>query len=1466
MFDFKYDGRMDETPAWQMPDADAADVDFDLERLNPQGRAAWAAAWLLAAVQRALLWVGLMLLPVVRIGKLALITRYHDVTAALANQATFRVHFNPEVRVFAGGRSSFMLALDGDDQRCQRQRIAGYFTDDVYAHYADMTGKLAHTLLAASGGRIDAHKDYFTRVSSQVGLAFLGLDWDDPDAFADWTIAMSNANFADFQGKPVARALASHAAWRQRAVVDQAIARARANPAAATGLLGHLIKPDVLDTDDDLIRSVIFGVSVALAPTITIGAGNMLAWLQRHPDALAQCTDAARAGDRVRLERCLIEAGRLSPALNPGQFRYAVADWAPSGSHGWPRVRAGDTVIVCTATALRDWRVFHRPGRFDPDRPNADRAMLMFGHASHYCLGDRLAVMMLVRLFEALLQQDGLRPATGRAGRLHRVGPFPRCQFVEFAIAGRPQGQSNIVCRLPLRRTADGRAQAELVNALRAQIDALGNPLRPELAAALDATGIIHFASLSLVDDPVPGHSDHSLILEVRADGEELPALEAVRTALGAGLAAILDGFGVPQGRRAAHLLDHRLTLTLWPRGVTGLHYEGSRAFSVWTRARQAKLARFATAAVDFFQRWSSGRPVRPLLVIQFVRHLLDGRPFDSKAAGLRQLTTNETNELQALQQQAATDQLADMLTVPGRQRLAFMDWRDRSNLDKGLGYLASAEARPAWIAAGAGFLLAAGLALVTLGPLAAIWWPKLAGALLIAVVTAVGMLLITAVAVLLLFLDRLRRAEAADRADGRDPDTELLRDVAMRENAPGFAQNHIIALSATKPGWFRRLTLSIALWGIAVLVRHWFRPGFVATMGTIHFASWARLPGSGALLFLANYDGSWNSYLEDFITKVPSGQTAAWTHAIGFPRTRWLIRDGVRDAAAFKRWVRRQQRPTGMWYARHRSLTLDRIRTHALIHDGLANAHSDTSARAWLANFGSAPATDALLESSEVQTIMFRSLPSRPHGALLLLSLPGDPARRRAVLESLLFGSQPNIPPISFGEMPPGGNIEGSVATLAFSAGGLGLWGLDKATGLPFAFTQGMAARARIIGDERLGADGNTHKAKLRWTDQSANNSPVHAVWQVIATTHADREAHINAVEQLLKDQGGTVVRVISTDPARNDGQDHFRFRDGLSQPAIRGTYGARDASAHNVLAPGEFLLGYPGNSGHVAPGIRVRIADDPDNLLPDVTVEPAQRYPAARRLAALSPAFRDFSRNGSFVVIRQLELDVDGFEKFAICAASALNSQHPGLATDVSAAITPEWLQGKLMGRWQDGVPLTARAGTSWRSAPPQSSPQPPAPPSRRFDDADMPFGTDDPRGLACPLGAHVRRANPRDSLLPDDPEARTVNNRHRILRRGRSYTEGDKKGLLFIGLVGDIERQFEFLQQRWINGPDFHGLDGETDPIAGWHPDGTNFSIPTVSGPVRLSKVPNFATPVGGGYFFLPSRAALHYLARL
>jgi deferrochelatase/peroxidase EfeB len=228
-----------------------------------------------------------------------------------------------------------------------------------------------------------------------------------------------------------------------------------------------------------------------------------------------------------------------------------------------------------------------------------------------------------------------------------------------------------------------------------------------------------------------------------------------------------------------------------------------------------------------------------------------------------------------------------------------------------------------------------------------------------------------------------------------------------------------------------------------------------------------------------------------------------------------------------------------------------------------------------------------------------------------------------------------------------------------------------------------------------------------------------------------------------------------------------------------------------------------------------------------------------------------------------------VDGFESAMEEKAKALNTAYPRLAEMLGRPVDSDWMAAKVIGRWKDGTSLIA---------------SPHCPLHAERPDNDFAYGVDDPRGLACPLGSHIRRTNPRDSLEPGDAEEQHITNRHRLLRRGRSYdydADGqgvNRKGLLFAALCSDLDRQFEFVQSQWAQARTFHALTDEADPLLG-HPDAeggaftddgarpTRFTIPSPAGPVTVAGLQSYVAMRGGGYFFLPSRSAMaHLIARL
>jgi deferrochelatase/peroxidase EfeB len=185
-------------------------------------------------------------------------------------------------------------------------------------------------------------------------------------------------------------------------------------------------------------------------------------------------------------------------------------------------------------------------------------------------------------------------------------------------------------------------------------------------------------------------------------------------------------------------------------------------------------------------------------------------------------------------------------------------------------------------------------------------------------------------------------------------------------------------------------------------------------------------------------------------------------------------------------------------------------------------------------------------------------------------------------------------------------------------------------------------------------------------------------------------------------------------------------------------------------------------------------------------------------------------------------------------------------------------------MVGRWPSGAPLAL--------APDADDPS-------LKGANDFGYHELDPRGARCPVGSHIRRSHPRDSLdpRPGSSDSWAINRRHRILRRGREYgtsltieeavAGGDttERGLNFICLNANIQRQFEFINHTWLNNPKFGGLYDDADPVAAPStPVGASFTIPTDGIRERVTNLPRFVSVRGGAYFFLPGLAALRYLA--
>jgi deferrochelatase/peroxidase EfeB len=970
------------------------------------------------------------------------------------------------------------------------------------------------------------------------------------------------------------------------------------------------------------------------------------------------------------------------------------------------------------------------------------------------------------------------------------------------------------------------------VPAFDAAIDRLGNPADGRLREALDRLdadgGGTHFMSLHAI--PGPDGGDAHLVFEFTADGSERWAIERIVEAIGPDLESIFrrvsdwsDNVGL-----ADYLWAHRIKVGQGLFANAGLCFPGTPAMSVGRIRREAELGKFIAPLID------NGQP--------------DLRPVD-RLAQIRQAVEAEPSLAWALEPPPPPLRTG---SNPPIFRLI-------------LRYAPPFFPQYMWPF---GLLLAA-IALILVLTLSG--W-HLVAALLLAVAGVTTLMFGT----LILLYVALRKQERNDWADPRSPDPETLREMNARENH--CAQNHMVSITRRKPGPVRWFTLRTAFWSGRINVGKIYPPGYLGKIGTIHAARWVTIPGTRQLVFFSNYGGSWESYLEDFITEAHEGLTAVWSNAIGFPKTKNLFQQGATDGERFKRFARASMRPTRFWYSAYPDLNTDQIRRNADIRRGLAATLTNDEAIQWLALFGSYPRPPAKLQTSQIQSLVFGGLGFMPHGICLFFDLPEDEARARAFVAGL-------YPCTAFGD---GRKLRrNSVLTVALGGRALERLGLpgECVSGFPPAFLEGMGTdgRARILGDT-----GEDAPEKWRWGRQASDVALL-----VYGVTDADVASLESEVCAAAAARGMAEPYRIPLVPAEKPSIEPFGFVDGVSQPVIRGTDQAnRSNDPIHLVQPGEFVIGYPDNRGNLPPQPELSPLADPRNLLP--IADGSRAFGTA---IVESP--RAIGRNGTFLVIRQLEQDVEAFNAYCEKEAIALAARLPE-----PYEVDADFVAAKLLGRWKDGSSLVrnpyypygreiarkalrdaARAPAMLQPAQPPEPEEPetarpesapatatpiPAPtvPSSRQDN-DFLYGIEDPQALRCPVGAHIRRGNPRDTLQPGSLEQVAISNRHRIRRVGREYQPepGGKPGLLFMCLNGDIERQFEFVQQTWLANPGFQGLAGQQDPLINERAKGcTGYLIPSNDGPARLAPLPSFVRTLGGGYFFMPGRSFLAWLGGL
>ena len=393
-----------------------------------------------------------------------------------------------------------------------------------------------------------------------------------------------------------------------------------------------------------------------------------------------------------------------------------------------------------------------------------------------------------------------------------------------------------------------------------------------------------------------------------------------------------------------------------------------------------------------------------------------------------------------------------------------------------------------------------------------------------------------------------------------------------------------------------------------------------------------------------------------------------------------------------------------------------------------------------------------------------------------------------------------------------------------------------------------------------RLGDIGKNSPEYWRW----GGSEKVPHVLVMLYAQKGQLQARREAIQDPAWDTAFEIMDSLPTSDLQ--GVEPFGFTDGISEPSLdweRQRTSADQVAYTNLSCLGEFLLGYPNEYG--------KYTDRP--LLPNDSTSVG--LPEAED----SPGMRDLGRNGSYLVLRQLQQDVRGFWQFADRQARS----------DPQAR---EQLAASMVGRNRNGDPLMPLSSQPIDGVKP-------AHPSNQFTyDSDG-------NGTRCPFGAHIRRSNPRNADFPPGTTgfiSRLIHNLgfagtdlrqdimsstrfHRLLRRGREYgprlspeqavqpdcSDTGEHGIQFVCINANISRQFEFVQGAWIMNTKFNGVTAESDPLLGNRQPipgcavTDNFSLPQEGGlPRCINGLPQFVTVRGGAYFFLPGIRALRYLA--
>ncbi len=471
-------------------------------------------------------------------------------------------------------------------------------------------------------------------------------------------------------------------------------------------------------------------------------------------------------------------------------------------------------------------------------------------------------------------------------------------------------------------------------------------------------------------------------------------------------------------------------------------------------------------------------------------------------------------------------------------------------------------------------------------------------------------------------------------------------------------------------------------------------------------------------------------------------------------------------------------------------------------------------------------------LELADIQGYIIRGYSNMQYSRFVLLQVD-DAIKAKYWLNSISDRLTVATAPAVNTELP------NTALNIAFTSPGLLALGMlpENLSAFSPEFREGMVTdhRRRLLNDFDSSAPEN-------WEWGAPTNVPVHAILLVFGI---DEQTCLSFYES-LKDQfsgNGLSETKFLDGTLGKDNKERFGFRDNISQPLIKGS--GRNGPAWNMINPGEFILGYR-NEYNVYP-------DSP-------LIQKNQGDMGLLLTDAAGSGAKDLGRNCSYLVIRQMQQEVDAFWTF-------MNEKTKNEDGSFNESESTR-LASKMFGRWPSGAPLAIFPDTD---------------PGGLSDTNDFGYAADDKDGMKCPFGSHVRRCNPRDSFEDaDKKESIKLSNRHRIIRRARMYGEPfigsatntkpeGEVGLVFNCFNADISRQFELIYHTWGNSTKVKKLYNDPDPIISVRENPSegqpqNFTIQGCPVNQTITGLQRFVKIKGGAYFFFPSITAVRYLASL